>query len=275
MAPLAAPTDAEQAHLAELGAADLTELGAASTADLADVDPVQFDPGDSLVRSRRCPWLSYVPWYSAALSLALIPVFYSGASTAAFELDTEKPRQVWRVVTYAWFHYSPAHLWVNVATFLIYSGLVELENGWARAATLSQIGIVGGAFGVFWQRRFVATPYTVAGISGGVYGMLASQIGFMAAYWHTLHTVKRVVHLALLVGAVACDVAVTVYTAAQGGGPAVSYADHVAGFVTDAFASVFVLRTGRAGVPWLLPVCSGVVAACILVAGAVNVLVGF
>ena len=252
---------------------DLSELGGVADADLADSDPIRFDPADALVRSRRCPWASLVPWYSLGCAAFFVTVFYSGLDSAPFEIDTAKPRELWRTVTYAWFHYSPAHLWINVATWLVYCGLVETENGWARAAVLSQTAIVGGGLACFWQTRFIGTEMVVAGASGGIYGMLAVQIGFLLLYWRTLHTVKKVSHVALLVGATVCEAVVTAVLF----DPQTAYAAHLGGFLTNAFAGPFVLRLGRSGtgMGWGVPGAAGLAAAAILIAGTVNALVPF
>jgi membrane associated rhomboid family serine protease len=245
-----------------------------------EIVPIAFDPADNLVQvgdsKGRLAFLSYVPWYTLAVDVVLIGLFYGvDQESAAFgrlELDTAASRQAWRWLTYGWFHFTTLHLWVNVCTWSVYCGLVEVENGWWRTVALSQAGIVAGAFGCFWQRRLVPSggDFVVVGTSGGIYSMIAVQIGFLALQWRALGTFKRIIHLSLLIGAVVCDVVVDVVMY----DPQVSYASHVAGFVANAFLGLLVLRR-TSWVPARVPAACGGVWGALMAAGAINAMVGF
>lgn len=239
------------------------ENGDVITPDLED-NLAYASVKDSRFRLYKC--LLYVPWYSLFMALFLISMFYGVKEFDGLALDSSYPKQVYRWLTYSWFHWSQMHLWINIATWMIYSGIVEIENGWWRTLVLSQIAVVGGAFGPFWQCRFTGDcDFEIVGISGSIYGMLASQIGYSIIFWKQMSWAKRIIHIALVVSATVSDVVVTVLMY----DPRISYADHVGGFVVNAFISSLVLdRSNR-----LVTIILGIIGIVILGAGCINTLI--
>lgn len=187
-------------------------------------------------------WLQVVPWTTLAWMVAYISIFYSGAYFETLALDTDRPRVAYTWLTYSWFHLNSIHLWINMFTFLIFYGLYEVENGFLRALAVLHLGIVNGAFGILWQRRFFSGVENtlVIGVSGGIYAMLASQIGFLSLNWPDLSVMQRVVHTSLLASCVTSDIVVNVLYYNR----VVSYSAHVGGFVIGVFSGLCASKVG-------------------------------
>lgn len=174
-----------------------------------------------------------------------------------------------RARAYSLLHLNAMHIGVNMMTWLIYGGLVEWDHGPLRCAAVQILAILGGACGFGWEWRFTkpSRHTNLVGVSGGVYGMLASQIGNLAINWREIDALKRVFYVLLLVSAIACDVTINVVNHDA----AVSYSAHTGGFITGAIVSFAALKNIKTQ-PWervVRPV-TAFLGAGFLLAGFVN-----
>ena len=91
--------------------------------DVQDASPITIDTEDNLLseaqvkvsRSGPLRFALCVPWFTVLSSCFLVLMYYTVHEFDALALDSAYPRQAWRWLTYAWFHWSTLHLWPPAA----------------------------------------------------------------------------------------------------------------------------------------------------------------
>lgn len=218
-------------------------------------------------------YLRKVPWYTLAMFTVYMCMYFKAPSDSqifsSLALSSRAFKEVYRWWTYSLLHLNAMHVGVNMMTWLIYGGFIEWDHGPLRCAIVQSLSILGGACGFGWEWRFTkpTRQTNLVGVSGGVYGMLASQIGNLLINWKEIDALKRAFYVLLLLSAIASDVTVNVVNHND----KVSYSAHTGGFITGAIVSVAALRNIRTQ-PWervARPVAA-FVGAGFLVAGFVN-----
>jgi len=107
---------------------------------------------------------------------------------------------------------------------------------------MNTLSIIGGGFVFIFVNS--NNQINVVGASGGIYGLLASNIGVLIFDWKQLDRLYRYLHLSLLISPVVSDIVVTGLTYNQSstiGQP--SYSTHIGGFFTGVLASIIFTKT--------------------------------
>ena len=156
-----------------------------------------------------------LPWYTAAMSVVFVSMFYGvpEGSSAFDALALAVPggaRRAWTWYTYALLHGSTLHLWINMFSWGIYGALSEYENppAW-RTAAVSSASMVSGALAAGWQYRVLPhprMPFVLLGASGGIYGLLACQVGNLVMSWSDAGLLYRMFAISALVSTTVTDV---------------------------------------------------------------------
>jgi membrane associated rhomboid family serine protease len=212
-----------------------------------------------------------IPIYApVAFSLYMIMFFSCQVNTRcgdALELDTRKGSEAYRWYTYSLIHFDGIHLAVNMLNLIFFAALTEFYNGFWRTFAIHTCSIFGGAFAAGWESRILDESFSVIGVSGGNYGLLSSQIGFLSLNWHELSVRKRVVHIVFITCPVVADIVSSVVSHSD----SVSYSAHVGGFVFGLFAGLTLMRNIRVlkSEKVMQKICGGVFLASAL-AGSVN-----
>ena len=187
----------------------------------------------------------------------------------AFDDSTPQvAREAYRWYTYSLIHFNVEHVTVNVITFFIYGTLVEMNALFLRTCAISFISIVGGALAVGFEFRLRGShPTLLSGCSGGIFGVMASQVGNLVINWRYMSSFTRLIYLSLILGAIASEIAMDVafYN------PQVSYAAHFGGFLSGAFAGLALMKHVKP-IPWewRMRLSSATVLSMITVAGIIN-----
>ena len=121
------------------------------------------------------------PWTPAvrALILAcggvyLFQLFFGRAFPIVdnFALDTARPLEAWRWVTYAFLHGGAFHLLFNALAIWMFGSEIEARLGTKRFAAFCAVTGVGAALSVVLVDRLLGRESLVLGASGIVFGLL-------------------------------------------------------------------------------------------------------
>jgi membrane associated rhomboid family serine protease len=121
------------------------------------------------------------PWTPAARALILacggvylvqIAFGRSLPLVGLFALDTSRPLEVWRWVTYAFLHGGPFHLFFNALGIWMFGSDVEERLGSRKFSALCAATGIGAALSVLSVDRLLGRESIVLGSSGIVFGLL-------------------------------------------------------------------------------------------------------
>ena len=87
-------------------------------------------------------------------------------------LDTARPLEIWRWVTYAFLHGGAFHLLFNALAIWMFGSEIEERLGTRRFAMFCAVTGVGAAFSVILVDRLLGRESLVLGASGVVFGLL-------------------------------------------------------------------------------------------------------
>jgi membrane associated rhomboid family serine protease len=87
-------------------------------------------------------------------------------------LDTARPLEIWRWVTYAFLHGGVFHLLFNALAIWMFGSEIEERLGTRRFATFCAVTGVGAALSVILVDRLLGRSSLVLGASGIVFGLL-------------------------------------------------------------------------------------------------------
>ncbi|KAJ1459311.1 peptidase S54, rhomboid domain-containing protein, partial [Pelagophyceae sp. CCMP2097] len=90
--------------------------------------------------------------------------------------------QLWRFISYSVVHEGWVHVCTNVFMELFFGFLLESAHGSKRTAVVFLTGVLGGAVAC----ATLDTHSSVAGASGGVFGLVAAQIAVVLLHWQSL-----------------------------------------------------------------------------------------
>jgi membrane associated rhomboid family serine protease len=159
---------------------------------------------------------------------------------------------------------------MNIIMLIACGGLLEYSNYQWRTFCIYHLAILGGACGCGWSLRFLGyKPMYLVGASGGIYGLLAAQTGYLMMNWPEISIPVRILNTSLLVIPTSIDVIMSCIQP----NPRTSYSTHVGGFITGAMASVCFARNIKK-LKWetIAKITTGCVLGCTLIAGIVNML---
>src|SRR3990172_2819478 len=97
-----------------------------------------------------------------------------------FALDTSRPFEIWRWVTYAFLHGGAFHLLFNALALWMFGSEVEERPGTERFAAFCAVSGVGAALSVILVDRLLGRESLVLGASGIVFGLLMAYGMFFA-----------------------------------------------------------------------------------------------
>jgi membrane associated rhomboid family serine protease len=89
-----------------------------------------------------------------------------------FALDTARPLEIWRWVTYAFLHGGPLHLLFNALALWMFGSEIEQRLGTPRFAAFCAVSGVGAAASVVLVDVLLGRESLVLGASGVVFGLL-------------------------------------------------------------------------------------------------------
>ena len=215
------------------------------------------------VKFSKTPWYYKIPYYTLAMFVIYISLFYGlpESRTSSLILNMSYSQQVYRWYTYSLIHFNTIHLAVNMFNFLVFGSLVEFDQYTLRTIGINIIAILGGAFGVGWQVRTTKQNLNVMGASGGVYGLLSSQISNLALNWKDLGNVQKWAYVITLTSTITTDIVVNIIYY----NPQISYSNHIGGFLFGILGGLCIMKN-ITEIPWekkmiiiagsLLGVCS-------------------
>ena len=192
-----------------------------------------------------CGYRWYPPLFTVLACAAQVACFYASASDALTrarpaELAMKVPlpaTEVYRIFSNMLAHMSPLHLWSNVFCTVVLGGVFEAFHGFLR------IGIVwygAAVVGTLIQAQLVfPNPTTIAGSSGGVYGLWMAYVGFLVINWSEV----RFRRLLFLTGVV--PIVVEGVLAFTDPDPGIAYGAHFSGAVFGGLCSVLVVKNFR------------------------------
>lgn len=216
------------------------------------VQDVEIQSHNTTKKPNRKILILYVP----ALFLIYLAIFKANVSDEGYILDTENPTAK-TVYTYSFFHFNSLHLASNLVTLVLYGGICEYEQGPIRTAIINIYAIIIGAVGAVLEAKATKEESLILGASGGIYGLMASIIGFLIINWKEAPRIKRFLYILLLSSACISDIVIsTVYDKDN-----VAYGNHLGGFIGGALISIAVSRNDVV-LKWekTLRICSGTVA---------------
>lgn len=181
---------------------------------------------------------AHLPMYTLIMFTVYMAIYFkeTEALVNTLGLDSTQSHQVYRWYTYSLVHDGPMHIGINMMNLLIFSYLVEYDNGFYRTHMIHTISILGGAFALGWECRLIPStmPILLMGASGGNYGLLSSQIGNLILNWKELNPVKRIIYTGFIVSPVLTDIVVNIVMY----NPKISYSSHVGGFIFGIMAGM-------------------------------------
>lgn len=215
-----------------------------------------------------------LPWHTMAMVASYIAIFYTipRDSEAYVDLafDSDYLKEAYRWWTYSLLHYNTFHIYGNMIMLIACGALLEYGNYQWRTFCIYNLAILGGACGCGWSLRFLQhDPMTLVGASGGVYGLLAGQTGYLMMNWNDISVPARIWNTSFLVVPTSIDIILS----AIHPNPQISYSTHVGGFITGAMASICLVRNIRP-LKWenIVKITTGCVLGCTLIAGFANLL---
>jgi membrane associated rhomboid family serine protease len=125
-----------------------------------------------------------------------------------FALDTTRPLEVWRWVTYAFLHGGPFHLLFNALGIWMFGSDVEERLGTRKFSALCAATGIGAALSVVSVDRLLGRESIVLGSSGIVfglllaYGVLFSERVVTLLIFFVLPVSLKAKHLAVAFGAI-------------------------------------------------------------------------
>lgn len=207
-------------------------------------DAIVVIPHSTRADTIRTALKHYVPYYTCCMFIVYMSVYYTictdpkDARNDTLAFDTKYGRKAYTWYTYSLLHSGNVHLATNMFTLFTYGTIMELEHGPLRSFSIHTLCIIGAAFAVGWESRFKDERIIVIGASGGIYGLLSSQISNLALNWTELEIIKRILYTLFVVSSVVADIVINIVMY----NPDISYAAHVGGFVTGVFAAFCLMK---------------------------------
>lgn len=185
-----------------------------------------------------------VPVYSLSMVLIYIAMYYSycvngkheeeRSTDLMFDSDDNSPNKIYRLYTYSLLHLNNAHLVNNCIAQLFFGGLLEYHSSSWRVFGVHTLSIIFGALTVQMNNDIYSISNShLLGVSGGVYGLLASLLTSVILNFHEMEIFQRYYYIIVVGLWLISDVACYFYMYDQG----LSYSDHLGGAVCGFLSS--------------------------------------
>lgn len=228
---------------------------------------------ESALETRKRFNIRQLPIHTCTMIVIYIILFYTITRGSfgynALEFNSNLTNEAYRWWSYSLLHFSPAHLYGNMVVMLASGGLLEYGNYEWRTACIYNLAIIGGACGCGWSLRFIPRTATLhlVGASGGIYGLVGAQTGYIMMNWPEFSVPERWFHTGLLVWSTSVDIILSCVFP----NPHISYSTHFGGFVTGALSSICLARNIKP-LRWenITKIATGCFLGCVLLAGAAN-----
>ena len=175
--------------------------------------------------------------YSPCIFFTYLTLFLCHVNYNDYIIDTQYPKPI-TFYTYSLFHYNTLHLALNMFTFFIYAGLCEYEQGPIRTCIINVYSIVLGAFGSVLQSHITHEHNLILGASAGIYGLMASLLGFLIMNWKEVPKFKKCFYILLISSSFVFELIVDLAINPKD----VAYGAHIGGFIGGALSSIIVSR---------------------------------
>lgn len=232
-------------------------------------------PNEVIVAKKNRAWeiAKRMPYQTVTFAIVYIVLYYTiprdSDTYALLRFDSDLPREAYRWWTYSLLHWTPTHLYMNITMLILYGILLEYTNMVWRTFLIYQLAILGGAFGAGWYLRIVPNNIYLVGASGGIYGLLAAQSGYLIINWPEMDVLSRIIHTSFLIAPTVSDIVVSSIHP----NPQTSYSAHVGGFIAGVMASICLVRNIRV-YRWenITKITVGCLFGVYLIAGGINLL---
>lgn len=214
------------------------------------------------------------PFHTIAMAFIYIVIFYKVPQTSSIYDDlafnSHELQKAYTWWTYSLLHGNVMHLISNVIMLCICGGLLEICNYTWRTCCIYNFSILGGSCGCGWGIRFLPNGWIIlVGASGGIYGLLAAQTGYLLLNWRELDSVTKMTNTSLLITSTTIDIVVSCMYPNEN----ISYSTHVGGFITGSIASICFVRNLKEQ-KWerKVIIAAGCMLGCFLGAGVINLI---
>lgn len=181
-----------------------------------------------------------IPIFNVACIAVYVAMFVWYHDLSRLELDTDEPREAWRLYTYSLLHANLAHILNNCIFMVLMGMLLNIAHGNIRVFLIHTAGVLGGAYGVEWEKTlFKIDRLRVIGASGSIYCIAGAQVGNLIINWGEMPF--RYARLFILTYLFVADILAYVFFYQEN----VSYSCHLGGFLAGVFLSPFVLVNVR------------------------------
>ncbi|KAF2353051.1 EF-hand domain [Trinorchestia longiramus] len=154
--------------------------------------------------------------------------------------DPKRRAEAWRFVSYMFLHAGYVHLLSNCVMAFIVGLPLEIVHKWWRLLLLYLAGVVGGSLAA----SIIDPKAFLVGASGGVYALIAAHLANIILNWSEMPF--NWVRMFALLFVVVTDLVVFFYNTYYEKSPSkISYAAHLAGFISGLLVGMMVLRNLR------------------------------
>jgi len=183
-----------------------------------------------------CP----APWYDYVCPQLLIEIPFGGFIIS----DVRTPSFRW--ITYSFYHFTWAHILMNMIILVPSLYFMEKKYGSVRMAFLYFVGAVGGALFSWW---FLPNGAVLAGASASIYGYIFLYLADLILNWYTVTLPRFQIFFV-----VAAFIALVVEGAIE---MSLSVFAHIGGGLGSLWFSLLILpRFYRSDYEWIVPVIS-------------------
>lgn len=202
-----------------------------------DINETRQEQKQKQKQKQRKVMIVYIP----SMFVIYLSIYLFNIPDRDYILDTSKItlNRIHTLYTYSLFHLNNIHLAFNLFALTIYGIACEYEQGPLRTTIINTYAILIGAVGAVLQARATNTDSLTLGASGGIYGLLSSNIGFLLMNWKHCMLFKRIFYPVLLISSCLSDIVIAFVFNTNN----VSYGTHLGGFIAGAFMSIAISRT--------------------------------
>ena len=137
--------------------------------------------------------------------------------------------------SYSLLHVSNLHLWMNMACFVVYSGIIEFHNSTLKTVVIHTLSVIGGTLCLGFQLKYIEyQELVVLGSSGGVYGLLGAILAHLIINYDDIITINKVLYISTVICTFIFDLVLGLTYRSSN----IAYSIHVGGFVVGLMSGI-------------------------------------